>query len=828
MRKKQSLVISGRRLRCAVAIFLSGLIVLGMLPMATLPAAAESDYNVNGQFGIGIGSDFSGLNLDGIDETQAEAWKWGDFSEQPYWKNDPEHAGKLIAGTAEDYNLKYESGKLYLKALNLVVMSAGEENAVFADGDLTIVIEEGDSSITCNGGIPIMTTNNLTFEGAGNLTVTAEGFSSQCAILANNQVTHNGSGTITLHSSGAACGIFWLDESGGSIDGSGLWSGTELEWTQEEFDNASRRTYTDGEDHIGYSGCYMSQDEYDDLGVPFWSGDPAWCYDNPLVWVHGRTIQEVIDKLSGKTPVILYDSLGNVAANIDSFKTEYIYIAVSISNYTAEQKKADEEYITSTRDFRAISIRGGWDYQMTNHEKTGNILVEDAVYTLNSEAVEILKKLKSTYGLSTTVDFDTEFPYATMDDVSGYVSLYKDEVYVAKQRTAVDMEHPYSFDLGDKIASLSELKEAVEAYNASESSPISVSDNLLMSWMRPEIHLPFATLHINSSCDFKIGGEFSEIQEPKNPEGINVYFGFLPNTDHSLTIVQDGYPEMVYTKEDTGSLRGVVNMDLHYGDPGGSLSNPVKFLIYQHITDGSVSGSYANSVVMDNASIPDATLLAGVDITDEQLDILESGEAVDIDLSVDKMDLADVENQSVVTDITRTLQDTEYESPVYMDLHLLASIRNANGEATSFSDGQDAIPLTELNEPVSLTMAVPEEIKAQGQDRTYAVLRRHVAPSGEISVDILPVTYHADAATLTFDTDKFSEYAVVYKDAVTSETPTTTTETPTETTGTSTTAVNETPKTGDTMPLAWVIGFLGISLAGVIGTAVVNGKKAKR
>ena len=95
-------------------------------------------------------------------------------------------------------------------------------------------------------------------------------------------------------------------------------------------------------------------------------------------------------------------------------------------------------------------------------------------------------------------------------------------------------------------------------------------------------------------------------------------------------------------------------------------------------------------------------------------------------------------------------------------------------------------------------------------------------------MDILPVTYHADAATLTFDTDKFSEYAVVYKDAVTSETPTTTTETPTETTGTSTTAVNETPKTGDTMPLAWVIGFLGISLAGVIGTAVVNGKKAKR
>ena len=43
--------------------------------------------------------------------------------------------------------------------------------------------------------------------------------------------------------------------------------------------------------------------------------------------------------------------------------------------------------------------------------------------------------------------------------------------------------------------------------------------------------------------------------------------------------------------------------------------------------------------------------------------------------------------------------------------------------------------------------------------RTYEVLRVH-----EGVVSVIPVTFDADAKTLTFETDRFSAYAIAYKD----------------------------------------------------------------
>lgn len=67
----------------------------------------------------------------------------------------------------------------------------------------------------------------------------------------------------------------------------------------------------------------------------------------------------------------------------------------------------------------------------------------------------------------------------------------------------------------------------------------------------------------------------------------------------------------------------------------------------------------------------------------------------------------------------------------------------------------------ETNKPVTVQLTLPDSainIDAS-KTRTYEVMRVH---DGAISV--IPVTFDADAKTLTFETDRFSAYAIAYKD----------------------------------------------------------------
>lgn len=75
-------------------------------------------------------------------------------------------------------------------------------------------------------------------------------------------------------------------------------------------------------------------------------------------------------------------------------------------------------------------------------------------------------------------------------------------------------------------------------------------------------------------------------------------------------------------------------------------------------------------------------------------------------------------------------------------------------------DGEKKGYVTELNNNVPVTVNAPENLPKlkDGYTRTYAVVRLH---DGEVAV--LPVTVNEDG-TLTFETDKFSEYMLTYTD----------------------------------------------------------------
>lgn len=76
-------------------------------------------------------------------------------------------------------------------------------------------------------------------------------------------------------------------------------------------------------------------------------------------------------------------------------------------------------------------------------------------------------------------------------------------------------------------------------------------------------------------------------------------------------------------------------------------------------------------------------------------------------------------------------------------------------------DGK-TVRIHEANEPLAVSLTLPDSITddASKKTRSYEVIRVH---DGKASV--IPSSFDADAKTLTFETDRFSAYAVAYKDA---------------------------------------------------------------
>ena len=210
-----------------------------------------------GNFAVSITNDYKGIIIQSDDPDNTvmndKVWEiiWGDepvntsfvedilneesgeveWAKCPYWKNDPNHEGKLLPATAGDYNLKWENNKLYLKGLNLSVNCGNDEcNAIYAENPLEVGIE-ADSKIVSDGSPAIQAAKGLTFSGSGNLTVETKADRELAAILSNGKVTHNGTGTITLKSAGGADGIWWEENTPKAnkvVEGTGKWSGSSL------------------------------------------------------------------------------------------------------------------------------------------------------------------------------------------------------------------------------------------------------------------------------------------------------------------------------------------------------------------------------------------------------------------------------------------------------------------------------------------------------------------------------------------------------------------------------------------------------------------------
>ena len=174
-------------------------------------------------------------------------------------------------------------------------------------------------------------------------------------------------------------------------------------------------------------------------------------------------------------------------------------------------------------------------------------------------------------------------------------------------------------------------------------------------------------------------------------------------------------------------------------------------------------------------------------------DAINNGEDVKVDVYLAIKDISDTISVSDQEKVKAAATDADKIE--FFDISLFKEI-SISGQS------RGATPINNLTTPLKLTIGVPKSFPtlADGYTRTYVVLRLH-----EGSVTVLPTTLNADG-TLSFETDKFSTYALAYTD--TKEPASTSDATTAE-------AAKTSPKTGDSMPIA-VLVVLMFAAAGML------------
>ena len=200
-------------------------------------------------------------------------------------------------------------------------------------------------------------------------------------------------------------------------------------------------------------------------------------------------------------------------------------------------------------------------------------------------------------------------------------------------------------------------------------------------------------------------------------------------------------------------------------------------------------GTPATSVSSDADKIVENTKAS---YSEEQQAALKEGGKADVKVSVSKTTPSEEAKKLVEAQLNST-----NKIAMYLDLGVKVSIKDADGTVI----GSD-VALSETGTPVQFTVALDDSFINTNNtvDRTYQVVRIH-----EGKVDVLPATFDPETKTITFESDKFSTYALMYTD---------------------TPKASKTPVTSDAGNVALYAGMGVIALAAVVAMIFFKKKNA--
>lgn len=214
------------------------------------------------------------------------------------------------------------------------------------------------------------------------------------------------------------------------------------------------------------------------------------------------------------------------------------------------------------------------------------------------------------------------------------------------------------------------------------------------------------------------------------------------------------------------------------------------------------AGAPEAEIKLDKAAII-AALIRNGDLTEEELVQVANGADIYVVLEIMA---ANITPESKAQ-IENTVQG--YTIGQYMDISLFKQIVS-NGKPG------EMMPLKGTYENIQVRIKVPENLLNHDSSviRTFWVVRNH-----DGVVEFLPTTFDAQTNTLTFETNKFSDYAIVYKDAKKAAE---------EASKPSNTANGTTPQTGDSVSLLpWFVLMLASFAVAAVSGILIRRKRAK-
>lgn len=279
---------------------------------------------------------------------------------------------------------------------------------------------------------------------------------------------------------------------------------------------------------------------------------------------------------------------------------------------------------------------------------------------------------------------------------------------------------------------------------------------------------------------------------------INAVKAEVDKLGYGITVTMPDFNKNLATEAATGKITGTIKLTLD----GKTVEVPVSLVIAKL---PSAPGKVENNTnTKDNAFRSNLNEtgeeLSDKVLTKEEKERVANGESAEVYLEV--KDISDTVSKTDKEKVETAKGDAELG--MYLDLSLYKKIGN-----------NDPKKVANTNGTVTIAIKVPTKLvnKDSGVTRTYQIVRVHNGKA-----EVINCKYDAKAGTITFETDKFSTYALVYKDAAKSTGTNTNTNTNSNSSGTagnsSTGVVKPTsPKTGDSSNL--ILWFALIVISGV-------------
>ena len=172
-----------------------------------------------------------------------------------------------------------------------------------------------------------------------------------------------------------------------------------------------------------------------------------------------------------------------------------------------------------------------------------------------------------------------------------------------------------------------------------------------------------------------------------------------------------------------------------------------------------ISSGKVKVVVKSEGAVPPATLLTDKaellamlvdsgDITADELAQIADGAIMDIALTVKEANVS----AEIKTAMAQAAKGCTIGQ--YLDISLFKYM-TVNGKQ------QDGVALRTAKNALTISVAVPDALinTNSAVNRTYCIVRRH-----DGAITVLDAAFDAASKTLTFKTDRFSDYAIAYKD----------------------------------------------------------------